>query len=88
MSEPTNWFEHHVVTTLARLEEGQKDFIIKYEDHIVKDAEQFESIRVEQATSKASHEATSKTSAKFWAAIATALSVILSTVIHYLAKGK
>ena len=88
MAEPTNWFEHHVVTTLERLEKGQTEFVTKFQEHADKDAQQFEAIRVDLATSRATHEAVAKTSAKFWAAIATGISLIGSTAIHFFTKGR
>lgn len=88
MAEPTNWFEHHVVTTLERLEKGQQDFVTKFDDHAEKDAQQFEAIRTDIATSKAEHDASAKTAAKFWAIIGAGGSILISTVIHFLTRGK
>lgn len=84
----SNWFEKHVVDTLTRLEKGQNDFITEFKTHIQSDSEQFEAIRLEAATSKASHEAIAKTSAKFWAGIGAGVSLVASSAVHFFFKNQ
>lgn len=81
------WFEKHVVEALDRLEKGQASMLGKYEDHVKSDTEQFEAIRLEIATDKATRAAEAKTSAKFWALIGGGISLGLSSAVHFFTKG-
>ena len=82
------WFQKHVVDALERLEAGQTAMITKYEAHEKSDAEQFEDIRFELATTKAAHEATAKSEAKLWGVIGGGISLAVSSAVHFLTKGR
>ena len=87
MAEYQNgWFEKHVVESLQRLEEGQNNMITKFETHEKSDAKQFEEIRTNIATAAASHEATAKANAKFWGIVGGAISLALSSAVHFMFK--
>ncbi len=91
MSDDANnmtWFERHVVDSLERLEDNQKQYLTDFQAHTAADNKAFEAIRTDIATSKAAHDAVAGTKAKMWAAIATGISLISSAAIHFLGHHK